>query len=325
MHAEPEQGAKPAAPDIQYRNSDLYSLLEDRRVLAVLDFADEHAQADDPRIVPVHLAPWPAQTVREVWRVKEPVDSGETDGIRWARGGGWLLAAVVQAESGDDIGTAARDGYSALTGFLRQNPEYHVQRLWNYLDRINAGQGDEERYRRFCTGRLEGMNDFFADGFPAATAIGHAEDAGYLQIYCLASRARGTRIENPRQLSAWRYPRQYGPVAPSFARAMRLPAEDGLAISGTAAIQGHQSQHDGDLAAQLGETLTNLRSLVSAGRMDGDLGLHSPLKVYVRHHEHLAEVDAFLAEHLPQSPRLLLQADICRSELLVEIDGWHFC
>ena len=30
-------------------------------------------------------------------------------------------------------------------------------RLWNYLDAINLGDGDDERYRRFCDGRARGM------------------------------------------------------------------------------------------------------------------------------------------------------------------------
>ena len=62
-------------------------------------------------------------------------------------------------------------------------------------------------------------------------------------------------LENPRQLAAWRYPRQYGPRPPTFARAMlapdavRLP----LMLSGTGAVVGHASLQDDDLQAQLGE------------------------------------------------------------------------
>lgn len=324
MQSEPEQKSTPAAPEIHYQNSATSPLLDDEQVLAVMEFGQGKPQSTDARVISIHLAPWDSQDVREVWRVPGLVQSGRAGSIQWAEGGGWLMAAIRQDDDGHDIGSAAHDAYKALTEFLRQRPDYHVQRLWNYLDSINAGGGDQERYRQFCAGRLEGMNCYFESGFPAATAIGHATPAGHLQIYCLASMAPGMRIENPRQLSAWRYPRQYGPVSPSFARAMRLPAGDGLAISGTAAIQGHSSLHAGDLDAQLHETLTNLNSLLAAGNMSGDFGRQSPIKAYVRHQHHMTEVDAFLGEHLPHSPRLLLQADICRSELLVEIDGWHF-
>jgi chorismate lyase/3-hydroxybenzoate synthase len=43
----------------------------------------------------------------------------------------------------------------------------------------------------------------------------------------------------------------------------------------------------------------------------------------VRHPEDAETVRAALARHLDASvPRILLQGDICRTELLVEIDGW---
>ena len=35
-------------------------------------------------------------------------------------------------------------------------------------------------------------------------------------------------------------------------------------------------------------------------------------------------VRAFLKRRLPGVPVLLLHGDICRSELLVEIDGWRY-
>jgi chorismate lyase/3-hydroxybenzoate synthase len=131
-------------------------------------------------------------------------------------------------------------------------------------------------------------------------------------------------VENPRQVSAWRYPRQYGRTAPSFARAMILPARDALAISGTAAVVGHASAHQDDLDAQLEETLTNLEALLASAGMAAGFDTHSPLKTYVRHAADAPRVRAFLQRRLPGVPVLLLHGDICRSELLVEIDGWRY-
>ncbi len=323
MQAEPFQQTAPTAPAVNYSDAPADRLLNDPCMLAVLDFDCGRHDNDDPRALNLHLPPWQGRDVREIWRVPEPVTAGRDGLIAHARGGGWLLVSVCLPDDGHDMQGVATEAYRALTGFLRQQPDYHVQRVWNYLDRINLGDGDEERYRKFCAGRLAGMGDYFAKGFPAATAVGHTQAAGYLQVYCVAAQMSGQRIENPRQVNAWQYPRQYGPVSPSFARGMRLPAGDGLAISGTAAICGHTSRHVGNLQAQLQETLTNLESLLAVGKMAQGLGKHSPLKVYVRHRQDMAAVDAFMARHLPDCPRLLVQADICRSELLVEIDGWH--
>ena len=196
-----------------------------------------------------------------------------------------------------------------------------MQRIWNYLGAINDGTGDDERYKHFCTGRISGMGDVFAQGFPAATAIGHHADPGLLQVYLLATDRPGTRVENPRQVSAWRYPRQYGRTPPSFARATLLPADDVLAISGTAAVVGHASAHAGDIAAQLGETLRNLDVLLETGGLPAGFDRRAPLKAYVRHPQDEAVVRAFANRHLPEAPLLLVHGDICRAELLVEIEA----
>ena len=156
--------------------------------------------------------------------------------------------------------------YAALREFVAARAERHVVRIWNYLGAINRGEGDAERYKHFCDGRAQGMGAFFAEGFPAATAIGHLGHEHHLQIYLLACDQPGQRVENSRQVSAWRYPRQYGCIPPSFARAMSLPTQDALAISGTAAVVGHASAHQDDLNAQLGETLANLESLLARQR-----------------------------------------------------------
>jgi chorismate lyase/3-hydroxybenzoate synthase len=199
-----------------------------------------------------------------------------------------------------------------------------VLRIWNYLEAINQGEGDTERYKLFCEGRAAGMGTFFAEGYPAATAIGHHGPAGRQQVYQLACDQPGERIENPRQVSAWCYPRQYGRTPPSFARAMLLPAQDALAISGTAAVVGHASAHQDDLQAQLEETFTNLEALLARGGLAPGFDTQSPLKAYVRHPADAAQVREFIAHRLPGVPVLLLHGDICRSELLVEIDGWRY-
>lgn len=292
--------------------------------LAVFDFSFTDDRIDDPRLLRLHLRPLQPGPVCEVWWVDGLVRSGREPGLQWSEGGGWLFAAVEVRDDGRDAATCARQAYGALTAFLQRRPGWHVLRLWNYLDAINQGAGDDERYRQFCAGRMQGMTSYFDGGFPAGTGIGHATPAGWMQVYCLASREAGLPVENPRQLSAWHYPRQYGPVAPSFARAMRLPAPAALAISGTASIRGHASLHAGDLEAQFEETRTNLEALLGAVDMPRALDERALLKVYLRHAEDLPQLQALLDRHLPQAPRLLLQADICRRELLLEIDGWYF-
>jgi chorismate lyase/3-hydroxybenzoate synthase len=313
------------APRVSYRIADATALLEEPGVLALFGFAGDAVASDDPRYLQVALESLDEPAPFELWQVDAAVSSGTEGALRWSAGGGWLFAAIeLDEREHGGLEACAAFAYANLRQFVDQRAERHVQRVWNYLGAINRGSGDAERYKHFCDGRARGMGTFFGEGFPAATAIGHLGADHRLQVYLLACDQPGSRVENPRQVSAWRYPRQYGRTPPSFARAMSLPAQDALAISGTAAVVGHASAHEDDLEAQLGETLTNLEALLTSAGMPAVFDSGSVLKTYVRHGADATQVRAFLRGRLPGVPTLLLQGDICRSELLVEIDGWRY-
>jgi chorismate lyase/3-hydroxybenzoate synthase len=313
------------APRISYRMDDAAALLAEPGTLAVFGFGDHAADSDDPRWLRVPLEAFDAPAPCELWQVDGPVQYGCQGAVRWSAGGGWLFAALAldEREHGGPTDTA-RIAYAQLRDFVRGRAERQVLRIWNYQGAINEGDGDAERYKLFCDGRATGCGDWFAQGYPAATAIGHHGNPHLLQVYLLASAHAGTAVENPRQVSAWRYPRQYGRTSPGFARAMRLPAQDALAISGTAAVVGHASAHEGDTAAQLDEILVNLEALLASAGMPAGFDTHAPLKAYVRHGADAAQVREKLQQRLPGVPVLLLHGDVCRSELLVELDGWRY-
>lgn len=314
-------------------------LLADDHVLAVFGFGSATpAQLADPRYLHIALEPYQDSAPCEVWRGCGPVRSGRDDGVAWASDGQLTFGAIevderqhVSAEDPTGIVAAAAHAYARITTFLRNVDTPHLLRIWNYLDAITHGDGDIERYRQFCIGRARGLGDFDPTRLPAATAIGRCDDARVLQVYWLAARTPGIPLENPRQVEAWRYPRQYGPQPPSFARAM-LPPTHGqapLLLSGTASVVGHATRHAGLLLEQLGETFTNFDALISEARkrqpqlppaFDGS----SRLKVYVRDSADLPLVAQALEARLgPGVPRLLLRAAICRRDLALEIDGVH--
>lgn len=324
MHSHAVSEAAPAAPQVVLRRADPAALLAEPGTLAVLGFGAEAPHVADPRYLRVALQPGTAADfgVCEQWRVTAPVETGVTGACRWSCGGGWLFVAL-EASPQDDAARFTAEAYAQLADFMAARQPWRILRMWNFIAGINVGAGDAECYKRFCVGRGRDETRLFPDGYPAATAVGHHDPARPLQVYCLAAAQAGQRVENPRQLSAWRYPRQYGPVAPSFARAMRLPAGDALAISGTAAISGHASRHAGDLDMQLQETWENLASLLAAGGLPANFDAAASLHAYVRHAADMPRVAAFLDAHAPATPRLILEADICRRELLVEIDGWR--
>ncbi|MEO8671412.1 MAG: pteridine-dependent deoxygenase [Tahibacter sp.] len=317
----------PLAPlSVRYARTGLAQLLGRDDLLAVLGFGDGAPASDDPRYLRVGLQPCEGEAPFEVWQVPGPVEHGRDGLIRWAASADYLFGAIEidEVEHGG-IRSASSLAYRAMADFLRSRRWPHLLRIWNYLAAINHGAGDAERYKQFCVGRAEGMGQIGAQTYPAASAIGRSDGVGRLQLYWLSARSAGVSVENPRQVSAWCYPREYGPTAPTFARATLGPTiPPQLHISGTAAVVGHASRHTGDLAAQLDETFANLDSLrASAGHRDGFDG-SSVLKAYVRHAADAEPVSRELQRRLPpEVARLVLLGDICRAELLVEIDGLH--
>jgi chorismate lyase/3-hydroxybenzoate synthase len=324
--------AQPAAATphltIRYEHAAPAALLADPHVLALVAFGAGAPLADDPRMLRVALEPL-GDAPLEVWRTAGRVEHGRRDGLAWSHDGTLLFAALEVDEDGGDIEQAATVAYAALRERTRELGYPHLLRVWNYLDDITLGEGDAERYKRFCVGRARGLGEAFAHAtLPAATAIGRVVPTGRLQVYWLAARAPGRPLENPRQVSAYHYPRQYGPQPPSFARAMLAPGGVPLLLSGTAAIRGHESRHADCVGAQLDETLANIQALVDVARthrpsLPSAPGPASHLKAYVREAGELGALDAALAGRLPGVPRVVLHARVCRRELRLEIDGAH--
>ena len=310
------------------------ALLGMSETLAVLGFgalAPSSAAIDDPRYLHVPLSPLrEAAAPYEVWRSAGPVATGREGAIRYSHDGALMFGVLEWEEPDGGILHASAHAYAALVAFWRDSNYPHLLRIWNYFDAITLGEGDSERYRQFCVGRVQGLGDVDTRTLPAATAIGSRDGRRVLQVYWLAAREPGLPLENPRQVSAYRYPREYGPQSPTFARALLPPSPRvPLLLSGTASIVGHASQHADSLRAQLDETLTNLDSLLGAAReraptLSPHLDGTSRLKVYVRDATDADAVAAQLEARLgTRVPWLMLHADVCRRELLVEIEGMH--
>lgn len=260
-----------------------------------------------------------------------PLQRGRTGLVSWAHDGHWLHGHA-QLEGGELEHNAWRL-YRDVFATLQAQGMPHLLRLWNYLPRINAHSQGLERYRQFNIGRQRAFIDSGAaafEGAPAACAIGTA--GGGLALHFIAGRRPPLALENPRQVPAWRYPSAYGPRAPTFSRAALADmgaGEVGLWISGTASIVGHETVHTGDVRAQTRETVTNLRAVIATAqaRTSAALALERlHCCVYVRHAADAAavreELDvAWGAGSSAARSAVVVQADICRADLLVEVEG----
>jgi enamine deaminase RidA (YjgF/YER057c/UK114 family) len=270
----------------------------------------------------------------EAWWGSGDVRRNARGAVRLNMDGDHLFATFETCSAGTILETESRRGYDILLRTAEEEGYPHVLRAWNTVARINEYTAGQERYRLFCKGRAEAYAALWGPAFearlPSCSAVG--SPGGGLTVQMLASRHAGASVENPRQVSAYRYPHTYGPKSPSFARGLIAPPQSGgwLFVSGTASIVGHESRHPGDPVAQTEETMKNIeRVLDEAGcpGAGGPLGarLHG-LRVYVRRRSDRAAIDDTLERCLGRpSPVSWLLADVCREELLVEIEAIAPC
>ncbi|MHB1084391.1 MAG: chorismate transformation enzyme, FkbO/Hyg5 family [Thiobacillus sp.] len=273
------------------------------------------------------------EAICEIWHCAEQLTSGRHGPIRYRQGDTLLYGCMSLDEAMPDdarspLQATTEAAYLAIFELLEARG-YHALRFWNYFPAINRESHTMERYRQFNIGRQDAFlthGRSVVDKVPAACALGSA--SGSLHIAFLATRANVVGVENPRQLSAYHYPSQYGPRSPTFARAglVNLSGRDMLFVSGTASIVGHQTQHHDDVAAQTRECLHNIAAIVAeANRQapDADFRLDQlAYTVYVRHAENLAAVRHEMAQFIKAPVSVVfLQADVCRAELLVEIEA----
>ncbi len=279
----------------------------------------------------------------DVWQVDaDRIHSGTTGSVGWRTDGTWLLGAIDLEESGvrladggerPGLADLSHRAYRDLFRTLDEAGTPHLLRIWNYLPQINADGGGLERYRQFNLGRQQAFIDAGRaafEGAPAACALGIRQ--GALCIRFLAGPKAPVAVENPRQVSAYRYPETYGPRPPTFSRAALADLGGGdiaLFISGTASIVGHETLHPGDVCEQTRETLRNLAAVIAAANAHGAARFALDTLdcvIYVRHASDVPAVRGVIDDVLGTGSHFLrhaivLEADVCRSDLLVEIEA----
>jgi enamine deaminase RidA (YjgF/YER057c/UK114 family) len=223
-----------------------------------------------------------------------------------------------------------------------------VLRTWLYLGGIVDDDGPTQRYKdlnraradvyqhvHFLTDRLP--RGYAAPAFPASTGIGTTGRSINLSALAVVSDLDdvvAVPLENPRQTAAYAYAPVYSPSSPKFSRGLALchGADATLFISGTASITNSETRHAGDVVAQTHETLENIIALISeynlsrhglAGRGTTLDGL-AVARVYIKRPEDYARVRAVCEQRLGDVPLNYLVADVCRPDLLVEIEGMAF-
>ncbi|WP_232415402.1 MULTISPECIES: chorismate transformation enzyme, FkbO/Hyg5 family [Methylotenera] len=262
----------------------------------------------------------------------KPLKNGQRDAIQY-RLNDELLFGVISVPELGSLQTATESAYCQIFALMEALDYPHIYRFWNYMADINGIShginGDLERYRQFNVGRKDAFLAYengIGDQLPAACALGLAD--GPLAIAFLLGREAPIAIQNPRQINAYEYPDEYGPRTPNFSRATLLRTEQNplLFISGTASIVGHLTLHLSNVIAQTNETLVNLEAVITeANHVLGEqiFNLHDIyFRVYIRHAADLSAVRNEMQRYIGGAIKaVFIQADICRQELLLEIEA----
>jgi chorismate lyase/3-hydroxybenzoate synthase len=302
------------------------ALLASGQVLGVVGYgaARPAGLAADYPFVAAPLSPAGGEAMLEIWTAPGFIQPRQLEPVIGSCGKDVAFGAVTLREGRHEtLEATVEAAYLAIFDFLDETGFAAPIRFWNYLTAITDDDNGLERYMRFNIGRHRAFAARLRQPVPpAASGVGGHEGASV--IYFLAAREPARAIENPRQMSAYAYPPVYGPRSPSFSRASIYAQgnKEALFISGTASIVGHETRHPGDLAAQIAETMENLRALISAagGKSCGDWFL----KIYLQDTAFQDMVEpAVNALFGPDSQRLYLRSDICRTGLLLEIEAFR--
>jgi chorismate lyase / 3-hydroxybenzoate synthase len=348
------------AHSVRARNLDLRGLAEcvateGNHLLAVIGFGATPALKLPCTFTTVAMPAWSHDGQPrpfEAWLANEPVEHLTRGALTLAKTNSLVFGCVAIVQTADEpLEVITERAYSQIFTTIDELKMPHLSRVWHYLPAINETEIDDhanacehslERYRRFSLGRHEAFvkhDRVIVRDAPAASALGTKSMQAQglpdqLVIYFVASDKLGEPIENPRQVSAYNYPNRYGPRSPTFARASIAPVDrDVFYVSGTASIVGHATVHAGDIQKQTLETIENIRILFDerSKRLPQTAASDWHIKVYVRHVADFEVVQravqqavvsdwALAARGAGQLDIVYLQADVCRSDLLVEIE-----
>jgi len=245
----------------------------------------------------------------------------------------------------DDTRTAAEKAFDlVLTILEREKMSLNdIVRQWNYIGDILTLKDDYQNYQIFNEVRSEYYYRYrTVKGFPAATGVG-MKYGGVIIDLCALQPHKSVMIKpvaNPNQVNAYDYGQKVlkgladkgKPVkhAPQFERGLLLAnySHSTLYISGTASIIGQETVGIGDIEKQTIVTIENIKKLSDPSRISEIVSRpHTPgekyglLRAYVKRQDDFRVVRQICEKFFPQIPVTYVEADICRDDLLIEIEG----
>jgi enamine deaminase RidA (YjgF/YER057c/UK114 family) len=252
--------------------------------------------------------------------------------------------AGLMGLSGDTINESSVKAFESATAILAEEglTIHHIIRQWNYIESIawvEDLKDSEQNYQIFNDVRAHYYDQSdFKHGYPAATGIG-MDTGGVIIDFIALSDSEYVKIQpimNPGQIDAHKYSelvlegKSANKCTPKFERAklVSIRNRNYIYVSGTASILGEKTMHVGDVEKQTITTIDNINHLFSRENQE-KLGLNfdvtkiqfSHLRVYVKHQKDIPAVEKICESMLNCNSSLYLESDVCREDLLVEIEG----
>ncbi|HNR41679.1 MAG TPA: hypothetical protein PKL65_05555 [Bacteroidales bacterium] len=253
-------------------------------------------------------------------------------------------AGLGDDELSENTRSASVKSFEMMSGILDQEGMSYnnLVRQWNYVGEILKISRRYQNYQTFNEVRSEYYSKYrTAPGFPAATGIG-MKIGGVIIDFCAIQDSPAVRtrpIDNPKQVNAYQYSQKVlkglkvkgKPIKnpPQFERALFVANGDKLTlfVSGTASIIGQDTIGKENIKEQTHITIENIKRLSEItylGELTGyDLshGKCTLIRAYVKRQEYFSAVKDICREQFPGVPAIYTEADVCRDDLLVEIEA----
>ena len=272
------------------------------------------------------------------WK-KTVVAVGESKAALFENENTRFLIGVTAANTAATCHENTLQAFSALQQvFTKQG--FHIRdivRQWNYLEDILGCDDDKQRYQEFNNVRAEVYADAFTEnGYPAATGIGMNRGGVIIEFIAVQSEEVVSKpVDNPDQISAHQYSEEVLvgeecmlKATPKFERARYLGvgSRQLIMISGTASIIGERTIGVGDPKKQTEVTIENLKRLYSPtvlqrNAIDTTGAKFGHARVYVKNKSDYPIIHKTVTNLLGDLPAVYIMADVCRDDLLVEIEG----
>jgi enamine deaminase RidA (YjgF/YER057c/UK114 family) len=198
-----------------------------------------------------------------------------------------------------------------------------IQRTWFYLDRILDWYGDFNDVRNETFRRLGMLERCSPTSLPASTGIrGRNFLGGLCTLDFIATAPVDGRRHFARRLTH-RGQNEATDYGSAFARGLELDLESCryVFVSGTASIdENGKTVHAGDFGAQMRRTLAAVKSLLAAA--DAEMCDICQATAFLKR---AGDIDAYRSilgdEGLLSLPIVCVLADVCRDDLLFELDA----